>query len=53
MKKTHQVYGPSAVKVACGREITIDMKTAPPGKGVTCKTCDKVEAKRKAEAKKR
>jgi len=49
-KQTHQIYGPSAIRVACGRKITSDIKTALPGKGVTCKTCQKVEVARKRDA---
>lgn len=47
-QKTHQIYGPGAIRTACGRNTYDVLKTARPGKKVTCKTCNKVEAARQA-----
>ena len=56
MKKSivHQVYGPGAIRTACGLNLhTANVKTALPGCKVTCKMCNHVEATRRIEAKAR
>jgi len=51
MNKVHQIYGKSAIRTACGLSTNEEIQTAYPGKGVTCKTCIKVENARKKEPK--
>ena len=47
MKKVHQIYGKSAIKVACGRKIVDDLLISFPGKKVTCSVCNKIERSRR------
>lgn len=54
MKKqiVHQTYRPSAVVTACGLTVLSNIATARPGNKVTCKTCNRVEAKRRRRTRK-
>ena len=45
--KVHQIYSSRALTTACGIDTFLHrVKTAKPGKHVTCKTCIKIEAAR-------
>lgn len=49
-QKVHQTYGPGATLTACGLYLhTVNIITARPDSKVTCKTCNKVEAKRRCK----